>query len=517
MRQPDWLLHYPFVTRRAVIQVTGASLMAFNLSPGLMRHFARLVFATFVTIAAFSLLIAPSAQAKKKPSAKVEICHFKDSKVKLYFVSEDSLEDHLAHGDDYPIVDGSCDFQPETFCIQADLGNFETKYYEAGYLPSTGEVTGVDFCVAGLDLTGSIRPIGFPDYSIFSSPSTFQFTVNDGTTLDLSGAGVSTDDTGEFLGTWQSGGSVSSDGAATYAFFDNICPTDSCDCAPEWTGQYCGADIDECTLGTDNCDANAACSNTVGSFSCDCNAGYSGDGLTCTGTLCAANESVTGNVCTACADGTTNAAGDDASSDDTLCEATLCAADDHVSEHTCVACDPGYTNDAGDDPSGANTSCTDIDECTVGTALEVCSSKYATCTNTPGSYDCQYEPAVVETFDPTRVYISFSEHVTLKGVRLGTDLADIESIWFGSGHLQCVNFVWVSEEEIRCETLPGVLEDVGEWPILVTTYSHTRVGTSRSEMEVFECPELDRDCAGVCYGASIPDDCGECGGDESSC
>ena len=42
-------------------------------------------------------------------------------------------------------------------------------------------------------------------------------------------------------------------------------------------------DIDECILGTDNCDANAACTNTIGSFTCACNAGYSGDGVTCTG------------------------------------------------------------------------------------------------------------------------------------------------------------------------------------------------------------------------------------------
>ena len=30
-----------------------------------------------------------------------------------------------------------------------------------------------------------------------------------------------------------------------------------------------------------NCDANAECSNTIGSFSCSCNPGYTGDGTTC--------------------------------------------------------------------------------------------------------------------------------------------------------------------------------------------------------------------------------------------
>ena len=45
------------------------------------------------------------------------------------------------------------------------------------------------------------------------------------------------------------------------------------------------ADIDECTIGTSNCAATptATCTNTLGSFTCGCNAGYSGDGVTCTG------------------------------------------------------------------------------------------------------------------------------------------------------------------------------------------------------------------------------------------
>ena len=42
-------------------------------------------------------------------------------------------------------------------------------------------------------------------------------------------------------------------------------------------------DIDECTRGTDNCDVNADCINTEGSFQCVCRAGYEGTGQECTG------------------------------------------------------------------------------------------------------------------------------------------------------------------------------------------------------------------------------------------
>ena len=40
-------------------------------------------------------------------------------------------------------------------------------------------------------------------------------------------------------------------------------------------------DVDECERDADNCDVNANCSDTEGSFNCTCVTGYEGDGMNC--------------------------------------------------------------------------------------------------------------------------------------------------------------------------------------------------------------------------------------------
>ena len=46
---------------------------------------------------------------------------------------------------------------------------------------------------------------------------------------------------------------------------------------------YLCIDINECSDNSENCDVNAICNNTVGSYNCTCNPGYTGNGTTCTG------------------------------------------------------------------------------------------------------------------------------------------------------------------------------------------------------------------------------------------
>ena len=42
-------------------------------------------------------------------------------------------------------------------------------------------------------------------------------------------------------------------------------------------------DIDECSDSTHNCNTDATCTNTDGSFICACNEGYAGNGPSCSG------------------------------------------------------------------------------------------------------------------------------------------------------------------------------------------------------------------------------------------
>lgn len=55
-------------------------------------------------------------------------------------------------------------------------------------------------------------------------------------------------------------------------------------------------DVDECTLYVDNCDANATCTDTIGSFQCACYSGHTGSGVTCSGKTSVINVHATATL-----------------------------------------------------------------------------------------------------------------------------------------------------------------------------------------------------------------------------
>ena len=46
---------------------------------------------------------------------------------------------------------------------------------------------------------------------------------------------------------------------------------------------WCFVDINECTLGIDECDRTATCNDTIGSCNCECNVGFVRDGFNYSG------------------------------------------------------------------------------------------------------------------------------------------------------------------------------------------------------------------------------------------
>ncbi|KAL9961058.1 hypothetical protein ACROYT_G029938 [Oculina patagonica] len=151
------------------------------------------------------------------------------------------------------------------------------------------------------------------------------------------------------------------------------------------------SDLDECKTLSDNCDVNADCQNTVGSYTCTCNAGYTGDGENCKDIdECSSNShscdvnavcyNIQGSYTCTCkagysGDGNNCSDIDECSSNSHSCNVNAVCSNTHGS-YTCT-CKAGYAGDG--------KSCIDIDECVSG--VHNCHSS-ASCTNTVGSYSC---------------------------------------------------------------------------------------------------------------------------------
>ena len=111
--------------------------------------------------------------------------------------------------------------------------------------------------------------------------------------------------------------------------------------------------IDECAdSALNNCDVNAFCTDTEGSYDCTCNLNFNGDGFLCVDIDECLNP------------------GDNECDSNATCTNT-------PGSHECE-CNMGYTGDG--------SSCDDIDECS-NLSTNGCDAN-ATCTNTDGGYDC---------------------------------------------------------------------------------------------------------------------------------
>lgn len=80
----------------------------------------------------------------------------------------------------------------------------------------------------------------------------------------------------------------------------------NCVCVPGYqeTDGTC-LDVDECTLGSDDCDGNAECTNLDGSFACNCATGFFGNGLSCRPLLQLVSVSLNGTPGNGSSDGAT--------------------------------------------------------------------------------------------------------------------------------------------------------------------------------------------------------------------
>jgi hypothetical protein len=170
----------------------------------------------------------------------------------------------------------------------------------------------------------------------------------------------------------------------------------SCTCLDGYSGDglVC-IDDDECSLETNNCSQAATCINTPGSFNCACNAGYAGNGVVCidddecslgtnncdSNALC---SNLPGSFACTCIKGYQGDGIHCTDVDECLLSLDDCDANaactNSVGSFSC-ACNAGYTGDG--------FQCEDVDECSLN--LDNCDT-HATCTNTSGDFTCECLP-----------------------------------------------------------------------------------------------------------------------------
>ncbi|XP_071845759.1 uncharacterized protein [Apostichopus japonicus] len=130
-------------------------------------------------------------------------------------------------------------------------------------------------------------------------------------------------------------------------------------------------DEDECELNTHNCDENAFCTNTEGSFQCNCTDGYYGDGFNCTD----ANECATLSPC------------------------------HHFAN--CTNTEGSYICSCMDGFEGNGVDCQNVNECEEDT--HDCDT-HATCHDNNGGYSCTCNPGWTGSGEMHTCSVSYCEN-----------------------------------------------------------------------------------------------------------
>jgi len=103
-----------------------------------------------------------------------------------------------------------------------------------------------------------------------NTPGSWECACNLGWTGD--GHDVCTDADDCEFGPCENGGTCTDAGLGIFEAY-------LCDCIEGWDGRRCDDDWNECVMGIHSCHDMAMCLNTAGSYDCECEPGYSGDGF----------------------------------------------------------------------------------------------------------------------------------------------------------------------------------------------------------------------------------------------